>query len=292
MTKNETWDCQNCGKKEISSNFCPECGMKKTELKGNTSLPENNNQLKQDTVKKLVGNKKIVGIAIGGILVALILCIAIIRGQEKNRIAEEAKRQEEAAKKQEEVERLKQELAQEKEARQQQEIERLKQELAQKEKEEEIKKEDEKKKETKNAVAKAQKRKEKQWSSKSPNPMSWNNAIDYCNNLSENGHDDWRLPTITELRTVIKNCDGSQAGGSCKLQGDSLSRDWWNDTCHCSYQKNNKGYYSKLGDNDKVSLWSSSIRSDRTSNAWNVNFASAYIDDSRKGSKNYVRCVR
>lgn len=287
MTTHETWNCQNCGKKEISSNFCPECGTKKPDFKENLITPTTNNkQFSQKIIDKLAENKKTVFI-VAGVLVVLIICLTVINGQLKQaRIEEETKKHEEL-KQQEEVERLKQELAQEKEARQQQEIERLKQELAQKEKEENIRKE-----EKNNATTKLQKRKNKQWSSKSPNAMNWNKALDYCKNLSENGHNDWHLPTISELRTIIKNCEGPQTGGSCKLQDNSLSRDWWNDSCHCTYKKNNSGYYSKLGDDDKISLWSSSTRSDRTSNAWNVNFASAYIDDSRKGKNNYVRCVR
>lgn len=34
--------------------------------------------------------------------------------------------------------------------------------------------------------------------------MTWNNAINYCKNLVYAGYDDWRSPTIDELKTLIK----------------------------------------------------------------------------------------
>ena len=44
------------------------------------------------------------------------------------------------------------------------------------------------------------------WSDRSSNKMNWSRAKQYCEDLSEGGFDDWRLPNIDELRTTIKNC--------------------------------------------------------------------------------------
>jgi len=133
------------------------------------------------------------------------------------------------------------------------------------------------------------------WSSRSSSTYNWSDAFSYCDNLTEGGYSDWRLPNINELRTLIKNCAGSQAGGSCAVQDpDCLSSSCCVDNnCSCYYMENNCGYYSKLGDPDGVELWSSSA-SDRDGGrrAWRVRFGYGDVKDNYKSSHRNVRCVR
>ncbi|ETR66066.1 MAG: hypothetical protein OMM_13296, partial [Candidatus Magnetoglobus multicellularis str. Araruama] len=41
------------------------------------------------------------------------------------------------------------------------------------------------------------------WNRKSSEDMNWQSAIVYCENLSVSGYNDWRLPNITELRSIV-----------------------------------------------------------------------------------------
>ena len=54
------------------------------------------------------------------------------------------------------------------------------------------------------------------------------------------------------------------------------------------------GYYSMLGDDNNINLWSSStsIETDDTEKAWLVGFWQAAVANSDKGDSNHVRCVR
>lgn len=130
------------------------------------------------------------------------------------------------------------------------------------------------------------------WSNRSSNKMNWADAVSYCNNLNEGGYTDWRLPTISELRTTIKNCPESQPGGSCRISDSCLAAKCWSENCRCNHKENNGGYYSKLGDDDKVWLWSSSVQSDNPDNARGVFFDVGGIGSNRKSYSTYVRCVR
>ena len=127
------------------------------------------------------------------------------------------------------------------------------------------------------------------WSDRSLNKMNWETAKKYCEDLSEGGFDDWRLPTISELKTTIQNC--KSGGSSCEVSDSCLSRSCYSSNCYCNEKSNNGSYYSKLGDSDIV-LWSSSTQSDNPRNAWYVivRIGDVYYYD--KSDKMFVRCVR
>ena len=124
------------------------------------------------------------------------------------------------------------------------------------------------------------------WSDRSSSTMNWSSAKQYCENLSEGGFTDWRLPTISELKTIIKNCQSG--GSSCRVSDNCLSGSCWSESCRCDIG----GSYGKLGDSDGVWLWSSSAKSGNTDYAWSVNFEDGGVSHGNKSSSNYVRCVR
>lgn len=133
------------------------------------------------------------------------------------------------------------------------------------------------------------------WSTKTANTndKTWEQAVVYCQNLNEGGFFDWHLPTIDELRTLIKNCPGTETNGACAIseKNGKLSGNDSSDDCSCAYKSGS--YYSKIGDDHTVSPWSSSTRSDDTSHAWYVGFFAGVISNSDKTSvTSDVRCVR
>ena len=144
------------------------------------------------------------------------------------------------------------------------------------------------------------------WSSKTTDTMNWESAINHCKELKESnacGYSDWHLPTIDELKTLLKWRRDSQ----CKVSdtNNCLSfDDCWtcSSCCHdctlggggeCNYSSYYyDGRYSKL--DDSGSLWSSSVPTEYTHSAWTVNFNAAQVYDKSKSNKTevYVRCVR
>ncbi len=123
----------------------------------------------------------------------------------------------------------------------------------------------------------------------------WDDAKDYCANLSLDGHSDWRLPTISELRSLIRGCSNTETGGSCTIQDDGcLSSDCRRNCGGCSdsdgpadgchWPDEMEGWCS--------SYWSSSPVEDGGSDAWHVGFNGGYVGYGIVDSNVFVRCVR
>lgn len=138
------------------------------------------------------------------------------------------------------------------------------------------------------------------WSSKRSEKILWNDAVSYCENLDEDGHSDWRLPNISELRTLIQDCPASITGGTCQVSEECLSYvSCFSQNCGCQSEpvdSDNPNRFSKIdnaGSNMGGLFWSSSLIPDLDENSrWCVNFATALITSCNIAVESNVRCVR
>lgn len=127
------------------------------------------------------------------------------------------------------------------------------------------------------------------WLDQAPDEMTWNKAKEYCKDLGG------RLPTISELRTLIQNCPETETGGKCGLTDECLSYECFGDCgpwgCYdCECRGEGGGIYSVLGDTGHY--WSSSFDPDDPDFAYVVNFYRGGIDWYSVNALFYVRCVK
>lgn len=92
--------------------------------------------------------------------------------------------------------------------------------------------------------------------------VHYGEAKTYCKKLSLAEHDDWRLPTVHELQSIV-----------------DLTR----------YEPAiQRGFHFVASE----SYWSSTLYADDKDRAWNVDFKSGSTQNSRHSYAFYVRCVR
>jgi hypothetical protein len=95
-----------------------------------------------------------------------------------------------------------------------------------------------------------------------PTELTYQEAMDACSQ-AHHGYDDWRLPDIRELRSIRKQCDTAPLIDEAAFPGTGTRQ-----------------------------FWSSTLRADDQSQAYNVSFASAYSAPRLPDETYRARCVR
>ncbi len=126
--------------------------------------------------------------------------------------------------------------------------------------------------------------------------MAWDRAVQYCDNLVLGGFDDWRLPTIGELRSFIRGCPDTMTGGLCGVTDRCLNggcRTFGCDGCGLGGGPGSRGcYWDPLVTGVCHFYWSSSSVSGSSSYAWFVAFNLGNVHAGDKVYGTYVRCIR
>jgi hypothetical protein len=129
-------------------------------------------------------------------------------------------------------------------------------------------------------------------------PLSWAEAAAYCEGLSLGGFDDWQLPAIWELRTLIRGCDATETGGDCGVTDGCLDDgDCWNDPCDGCTEYGGPAaggcYWVDEISGLCVSVWSSSGVEGHTELAWYIIAAYGSVWNVEKTNDLVAaRCVR
>ena len=141
------------------------------------------------------------------------------------------------------------------------------------------------------------------WQSRPWGTMTnYQEACNYCNSLTLGGREDWKAPTINQLRTLIRDCPVTETGGACAITVAQSSFDNWTSDCHgCDSMggPSAEGWYWDPGlaplavDAANTSFqrfWSTTQLS--SIEAWTVHFGTAEINYSNSSQDSlYTRCV-
>ena len=106
------------------------------------------------------------------------------------------------------------------------------------------------------------------WQQEEGGTMDWEAALSYCENLELAQRDDWRLPNVKELQSLIDHTANTPALDTVFFPGVNSAE-----------------------------YWTSTTSEAVTARAWIVNFSTGLVSESGgnngdKVNSNYVRCVR
>ena len=127
---------------------------------------------------------------------------------------------------------------------------------------------------------------------------SWDDAQTYCDNLVLGDRDDWRMPTISEVRTIINGCPATELGGSCGVTIECTDvNECWNESCNGCNHSNGPGengcYWNTQLRGNCDMYWSSTVFGS-LNYVWisRFDYGDVFYDDNVEyGFLRNIRCV-
>lgn len=116
----------------------------------------------------------------------------------------------------------------------------------------------------------------------------WDKAKEYCENLNYAGHDDWRLPDLTELKSLVNGCAKTN---ECKVDADNAGYSS-NFTKVCDGCGSGNYLPAELSQQIDDSYWTSTNDPTKTNRVWAINFMTGAVFYSYDSAHHYARCVR
>jgi hypothetical protein len=130
-------------------------------------------------------------------------------------------------------------------------------------------------------------------------PYDFYSVVSYCDDLRWAGFDDWRLPTISELRSLIRGCAINETGGACGVTDSCLGYECFSDCAGCSDgggPGDDGCYWDSNLDGTAGSCrglyWTSSVYAGDATYMWGVRFDNGSVYYMEKTTRLGVRCVR
>jgi formylglycine-generating enzyme required for sulfatase activity len=125
---------------------------------------------------------------------------------------------------------------------------------------------------------------------------AWDDAVAACETLELAGYDDWRLPTLDELRSLARGCPATITGGTCAVTDDCLESSCWSDVCQGCAELNGPDpggcYRLSTLNGDCMTSWTSSVVTDMPDDVWTVGFGGCHVLHYPKTTDLNTRCVR
>ena len=134
------------------------------------------------------------------------------------------------------------------------------------------------------------------WQRDVESDMIWEDSITYCQNLVLSGFENWRVPNISELRSLIRGCEGTEIDGDCAVTVECLGEGCMNNACYGCPEidgpADNGAFWPPELYGDPGYYWTSNTVSYEPGYAWFVDFESGSLTGIGILAKQYIRCVR